>query len=189
MITNESIMEATLEMVAKNGIKASTTRQLAEAAGINEATIFKKFKNKDNLIHMTLEFQFEMIKTEIDEFFAKEMTESRLFLREVSQFILELYDRYRAFMVISVKEMGSKDMEFINPTVVEYLYEQVNAKIKTFMDEKVQPEQSETVALVLNSVILLTMVERVNDDVYDRPPKITINAELLANLLGKLIKE
>ncbi|EUJ52947.1 TetR family transcriptional regulator [Listeria fleischmannii FSL S10-1203] len=40
MITKESIMEATLKMLAQNGIKGSTTRQLAEAAGINEATIF-----------------------------------------------------------------------------------------------------------------------------------------------------
>ncbi|WP_167628394.1 TetR/AcrR family transcriptional regulator [Listeria valentina] len=187
MITNESIMEATLEMVAKNGIKGSTTRQLAEAAGINEATIFKKFKSKENLIHMTLEFQFEAMKQEIDNFFAKEVTDSEIFLREVSQFIFKLYDQHRSFMVISVKEIGSKDMEFINPTIVEYLYEKVDTKMKNFMDQKGRKEQSEMVSLVLNSVILLTMVERVNDDIYERPPKISIDAEMLANVLQKII--
>ncbi len=188
MITKESIMEATLKMLAQNGIKGSTTRQLAEAAGINEATIFKKFKSKENLIHMTLEFQFEMMQEEINLFFERDFEDSHKFLREASEFILALYDKYQAFMVISVKEMGSKDMEFINPTIIEYLYLKVGEKMKQFMREKDKVEQSETISLVLNSVILLTMVERVNDTIYARPPKITIHAELLTEVLSKLMK-
>ncbi|EIA21240.1 TetR/AcrR family transcriptional regulator [Listeria fleischmannii] len=188
MITKESIMEATLKMLAQNGIKGSTTRQLAEAAGINEATIFKKFKSKENLIHTTLEFQFEMMQEEIDRFFERDFEDSHCFLKESSEFILALYDKYQAFMVISVKEMGSKDMEFINPTIIEYLYIKVEGKIKQFMGEKANSAQSETISLVLNSVILLTMVERVNDTIYARPPKITINADLLTDVLGKLMK-
>lgn len=83
MITKESIMEATLKMLAQNGIKGSTTRQLAEAAGINEATIFKKFKSKENLIHTTLEFQFEMMQEEIDRFFERDFEDSHCFFKRV----------------------------------------------------------------------------------------------------------
>ncbi len=91
MITNESIMDATLCMMAKHGIKGSTTRQLAEAAGINEATIFKKFKSKDNLIHMTLEVQFESMKAEINQFLIK-------ILRVLRCFYVKRVNLFRIFM-------------------------------------------------------------------------------------------
>ncbi|WP_239253601.1 TetR/AcrR family transcriptional regulator [Listeria ilorinensis] len=188
MITNESIMEAALKMVAKNGIKGSTTRQLAEAAGINEATIFKKFKNKENLIHLTLERQIESIKLEIDQFFAPDFPDRETFLKAASEFMLSLYDKYRDFMVISVKEMGSKDMEFINPSVIEYLYEKIDQKVKQVIGRNERHcAESEAVSLVLNSVILLTMVEKVNDDIYERPAKIQVSAETLTGVLEKLL--
>ncbi|NVR34689.1 TetR/AcrR family transcriptional regulator [Listeria monocytogenes] len=188
MITNESIMDATLCMMAKHGIKGSTTRQLAEAAGINEATIFKKFKSKDNLIHMTLEVQFESMKAEINQFFDKDFESAKVFLRQASQFISDIYEKYRDFMVISVREMGSKDMKFIDPSIVEYLYERVNEKVKEMVPSKNSAQEADAISLILNSVILLIMVEKVRDDIYKRPPTITTTADSLADVLLKLLK-
>lgn len=189
MIANESIMDATLKMIATHGIKGATTRQLAEAAHINEATIFKKFKNKENLIHQTLELQIETMKAEIDTFFEQDFANYDVFLQEASHYILTLYQRYRDFMIISVKEMGSRDMAFIDPSAVEYLYQKVDEKIEGLLDEQTAKEDAEAVSLILNSVILLVMVEKVKSDVHDRPPLIDINAETLTEVLRRIVKK
>jgi AcrR family transcriptional regulator len=44
--TTDRILAAFLELVAERGIEATTMRQLAEQAGVNEVTIFRHFGNK-----------------------------------------------------------------------------------------------------------------------------------------------
>lgn len=48
---------------------------------------------------------------------------------------------------------------------------------------------AEAVSLILNSVILLVMVEKVKSDVHDRPPLIDINAETLTEVLRRIVKK
>lgn len=189
MITNESIMEATLKTIAKCGIKGATTRQLAEASNINEVTIFKKFKNKENLIHQTLEVQMETMKAEIDAFFAQDFVNHDNFIEQASQFILSLYQEYRDFMIISIKEMGSKDIAFIDPSAVEYLYQKVDEKLEGLLDIQTAKEDARSISLILNSVILLVMVEKVKSDVHDRPPLMDINSEMLTEVLHRIVKK
>ena len=44
------ILEACLDLVARSGVNATTTRAVAEAAGVNEVTVFRLFKDKANLL-------------------------------------------------------------------------------------------------------------------------------------------
>ena len=43
------ILEATREVFARLGLKGARTRELAQAAGINQATLFEHFKSKEEL--------------------------------------------------------------------------------------------------------------------------------------------
>jgi AcrR family transcriptional regulator len=47
--TEERILRTFLRLVAERGIDATTTRVLAEAAGVNEVTLFRLFGDKANL--------------------------------------------------------------------------------------------------------------------------------------------
>jgi AcrR family transcriptional regulator len=47
--TEDRILRTFLRLVAKRGIEATTTRVLAEEAGVNEVTIFRLFGDKANL--------------------------------------------------------------------------------------------------------------------------------------------
>jgi AcrR family transcriptional regulator len=43
-------MDATIKVLAHEGYHGATTKKIAEEAGVNEVTIFRRFKNKENLI-------------------------------------------------------------------------------------------------------------------------------------------
>ncbi|GCE26316.1 hypothetical protein KDA_18000 [Dictyobacter alpinus] len=49
------ILEAFLKLADERGIKATTTRAIAEEAGVNEVTIFRIFKDKENLMRQAYE--------------------------------------------------------------------------------------------------------------------------------------
>ena len=48
--TQEAILKAAAELFAERGYKGTTTRALAERAGVNEVTIFRRFKNKQGVL-------------------------------------------------------------------------------------------------------------------------------------------
>jgi AcrR family transcriptional regulator len=48
--TRNRIFAATRRLLAKKGRRGTTTREIAELAGVNEATLFRHFGNKDALI-------------------------------------------------------------------------------------------------------------------------------------------
>ena len=48
--TRSRIFAATRQLLAKKGRRGTTTREIADLAGVNEATLFRHFGNKDALI-------------------------------------------------------------------------------------------------------------------------------------------
>lgn len=48
--TRERILSAAREVIAKKGKRGATTREIADVAGVNEATIFRHFGTKEALI-------------------------------------------------------------------------------------------------------------------------------------------
>src|ERR1051325_3334526 len=51
----QDILAAAMELFAKNGFRGTTTRDLASQADVNEAIIFRHFKNKEELYSAILE--------------------------------------------------------------------------------------------------------------------------------------
>lgn len=57
----QQILDTAIELFAKRGFRGTTTKQLAQAADVSEATIFLHFPSKDSLYAAILE---EKLKTE-----------------------------------------------------------------------------------------------------------------------------
>lgn len=51
MERREELLRAAARVYAKHGYRGSTTRRIADEAGVNEITIFRQFGTKDALIH------------------------------------------------------------------------------------------------------------------------------------------
>jgi AcrR family transcriptional regulator len=56
--SRERLIEAAAELFAKKGLTAATTREIAQAAGVNEVTLFRLFQNKQKLLESVLERVF-----------------------------------------------------------------------------------------------------------------------------------
>ena len=50
MATRESLLDVTARLYAEHGWRGTTTRSIAEAAGVNEVTLFRLFGSKESLL-------------------------------------------------------------------------------------------------------------------------------------------
>ena len=48
--TSERIVDATMELILECGYPAATTKDIAERAGVNECTVFRKFGEKKDIV-------------------------------------------------------------------------------------------------------------------------------------------
>src|SRR5277367_2846451 len=49
-VTDTTMFDAALKVLAERGYAGATTRRIAEAAGVNEVTLFRRFGDKRQLI-------------------------------------------------------------------------------------------------------------------------------------------
>jgi AcrR family transcriptional regulator len=52
--SRDRLLQTALELFASQGITATTTRQIAEQAGVNEVTLFRQFGNKEGLLRAVI---------------------------------------------------------------------------------------------------------------------------------------
>jgi len=55
MDVREALLHAALQTFSEVGLRGATTRRIAQAAGVNEVTLFRHFRSKDELIQAALE--------------------------------------------------------------------------------------------------------------------------------------
>lgn len=68
--TEEKILRATFHIVEKEGVEKATTKRIASEAGVNEVTIFRKFKNKKTLIDTMKDYYIGQFTTLLESIFA-----------------------------------------------------------------------------------------------------------------------
>ncbi len=58
IIDEEIVFRAVMDIIVTRGYENATTKEMAVAAGIHEATLFRKYENKMNLVARAIEQQF-----------------------------------------------------------------------------------------------------------------------------------
>ena len=56
MDVREALLRAAIKVFAETGSRGATTRRIAQEANVNEVTLFRHFKSKDDLLHDALQF-------------------------------------------------------------------------------------------------------------------------------------
>lgn len=47
---SQKIIDAAMTLIREKGYVATTTKEIAKVAGVNECTLFRKFKNKKDIV-------------------------------------------------------------------------------------------------------------------------------------------
>ena len=67
--TDKKIINATFQILQEEGFAKATTKKIAALAGVNEVTIFRKFKNKTNLVEVTKEYYIQLFLEKLENIF------------------------------------------------------------------------------------------------------------------------
>src|SRR5438132_9595373 len=54
-LTRERLLNAAARTFARDGLRGATTREIAREAGVNEVTLFRHFKSKEQLLRAVLQ--------------------------------------------------------------------------------------------------------------------------------------
>jgi TetR/AcrR family transcriptional regulator len=65
--TEQKIIEAAMKSFVKEGYRGATTKHIAREAGVNEITLFRKFKSKENILQVALNKNKEAMSQLLDE--------------------------------------------------------------------------------------------------------------------------
>ena len=83
----KKVLIAAIELFSQQGFDGTSTAQIAEKAGVSQATIFKYFKTKDQLLLESLEAMTELLQEEFTHSFLEKKT-----LEDLVHFIV--FDRF-----------------------------------------------------------------------------------------------
>jgi len=65
-VSDQAVFDAVLKVIAEQGYERATTRAIADAAGINEATLFRRFTSKENLLRQAVRGNFTGFSLDLD---------------------------------------------------------------------------------------------------------------------------
>jgi AcrR family transcriptional regulator len=100
--TRNRILAATRQLFAKKGRRGTTTREIAELAGVNEATLFRHFGNKDALIEACALHYCAAVQ--LQELLASLNGDLEEDLRRIARALYERLDQVRDMIVMSLLE-------------------------------------------------------------------------------------
>ena len=129
--TSLKIMKATLVVLQKEGSKA-TTKKIAVESGFNELTIFRKFKNKNNLINATKDYYLKLLMYKLEDAFDYDEDEGiDEFLRITFFGILNLEESDFDILRIAMEEVReSSDNKSIIFEVTKFIIEKLEGFFK-----------------------------------------------------------
>ncbi|GAQ00277.1 TetR family transcriptional regulator [Companilactobacillus farciminis] len=88
----KQVLKAAINLFSKQGYDGTSTSQIAEASGMSQATIFKYYKSKEDLLLVILEPLIEHLLPTYGKEFAQKLSEQDKNLASMIHFIVQ--DRY-----------------------------------------------------------------------------------------------
>jgi len=96
----QQIVVVAAELFARKGFSGTTTKEIAEGAGVSEAIIFRHFASKDELYAAILDFKVkqgtERMKAQLEE--AASRKDDRAFFGSLAFEMLDFHSKDRTFM-------------------------------------------------------------------------------------------
>jgi len=159
--TEDKIINASFRVLEKNGISGTTTRKIANEAGVSEVTLFRKFKCKKSLLNTAKkEYTFYLLE-KLDEIFDfDEDISLEDYLKSVFDDLITLSDNELSILKIGLEEIRGmpfedKVLSKVADKVISRLSEFFKLQIKKGNIRNVNPD---ILALNIYSVLFESIV-------------------------------
>ena len=193
MNTEDKILDATIKLLDQVGWKGATTKRIADEAGVNEVTVFRKFKNKETLLKAAKERSANTFLKELDTLFdIDDNCDVDVYLMTIWRNASKIIDKQINLIRISMEEVrGIPLEEKVLPKITEmishHLVEYFQKQIKRGLIRRIDPEVA---ALTIFSVVFqLNIVWKIYDQKKKKEQEQYMKNFLEIFLNGIMVKE
>lgn len=143
----QNLLDAALDLFSRQGYQGTTTRQVAERAGITEALIFRHFENKEDLYWQLIESRTRLreVRPQIDRLFGDESLTDETIFTTIAEDILRrnfkdsTLPRLLLFSALENHKLSDRFFRnYISP-YYEQLAEHIQQRIRAGRFRKVDP--------------------------------------------------
>lgn len=129
-VTKQKILDAALKIFAEKGYSSATIRDITVEAEVNDSTLFRKFKTKENLFSSVLNQNYKKMTEDFDSIIVhKEFESSRDFLETLIRNLLKLGENNFEFIKLTVNESSKIPINFLDE-FINILSEYMEKNIK-----------------------------------------------------------
>lgn len=96
--TRDRILDAAIHVYGRDGLAGATTREIARVAKVNEVTLFRYFKSKDELLRNVVGKCSERFEDIFEEASIESQADLRVTVQAFSSLYLRLLDENEAFV-------------------------------------------------------------------------------------------
>jgi AcrR family transcriptional regulator len=146
MNTEDKILDATIMLLDQVGWKGATTKRIASEAGVNEVTVFRKFKNKEALLKAAKERSANTFLEELDSLFdIDDSCDVDVYLMTIWKNASQMIDKRINLIRISMEEvrgipLEEKVLPKISDMISHHLVEYFQKQIKRGVIRNIDPE-------------------------------------------------
>jgi len=134
--TEQKILDAAIRVFASEGYEGATTRKIAEAAGVNEVTLFRKFQSKENILRAVITINRDVILKTLDSVLRMEKEEDiETCLRTIGIGLMKVMRERVHIMVILIAE-GRRNPEIA--AILESVIQIIVARISEYFEFLIQ---------------------------------------------------
>ena len=168
--TEDRILDATIELLDKVGWKGATTKRIAAEAGVNEVTLFRKFKSKELLLKAAKKRSANKFLEELELLFTiDDNGDIRTYLTTIWQNASEMINKRINLIRISMEEVRGipfeeKVLPKISKMIIDHLANYFRKQIKNGLIRNINPELA---ALNIFSIVFQTNIVW---KIYDQNP-------------------
>ncbi len=154
--TEDKILDATIKLLDEDGLNGATTRKIASEAGVNEVTVFRKFKNKKRLLRAAKERSANQFLDELETLFdIDDEGDVETYLMTIWKNASKKIDKRANLMRISMEEVrGIPLEEKVFPKVSRMIKHHLEEYFQKLIDKKVMKDiDPEAAALTMFSIV------------------------------------
>ncbi len=130
--TKQKILDAALKLFAEKGYNSATIRDITTEAGVNDSTLFRKFKTKENLFSSVLIQNYQKMKEDFDSIIVhNEFEDQADFLETFIRNLMNLGKNNFDFIKLTVDESNRIPINFLEDFInnlSEYLEKNIQSK-------------------------------------------------------------